>query len=100
MGMGRYLFWRKTMRKLSLCSLIFLYSVCFTAAIDTASNILPAVDNAAQEVIIEENSSLETPLEEAVQEFKVIDIEVIDHDLIEYYKRQYLTDSAKNGFQG
>lgn len=108
--MGRNLFWRKTMRKLSLCSLIFLYSVCFTAAIDTASNILPAEDNAAQEVIIEENSSLEIPvekvpipappLEEAVQEFKVIDIEVIDHDLIEYYKRQYLTDSAKKWLSG
>lgn len=94
------------MKKLYLSSIILLYAVCFTPAIDN-SKVMNPQDDADQEIQVQNTSSQEISIQETLlpakedkPELKTIDIEVIDHDLIEYYKRQYLTESAKKWLSG
>lgn len=53
-----------------------------------------------QEAQLEEVIAEETAAEDEIPAYKTIDIEVIDHTLIEYYKRQYLSESGKKWLAG
>lgn len=81
------------MRKVFFCSLLIFYALSLFAELNTSPQDSPAPE---ETIVIIENT--EEP-ENAFQ-LKVIDIKVIEHDLIDYYKKQYLTDSAKKWLSG
>ncbi len=76
------------MRKVFFCSLLIFYTLSLFAELNSSPQDSPTPEEA---IVLIEN----TEVPENAFQLKVIDIKVIEHDLIDYYKKQYLTDSAK-----